>query len=158
WYSWRHQLPALAKAVFRAVAPDLRGYGRSDHPEEVEKYTILHDIGDIVGLVGALGARQAVIAGHDIGAAIAWQSALMRPDIFRAVTPLGPPFRSRGFGEVGPPTTLMPRTEDAVFYQLFLQTPEAEAALGRDLRRTFRGQLYALSGDRPSSAGEGFPA
>src|SRR6266705_164941 len=60
WYSWRHQLPALAKAGFRAVAPDLRGYGRSDRPEEVEKYTILHDIGDIVGLVDALGAQQAV--------------------------------------------------------------------------------------------------
>src|SRR5215467_4467921 len=58
WYSWRHQLPALAKAGFRAVAPDLRGYGRSDRPEEVEKYTILDNIGDIVGLVNALGAEQ----------------------------------------------------------------------------------------------------
>jgi pimeloyl-ACP methyl ester carboxylesterase len=140
------------------VAPDLRGYGRSDRPEEVEKYTILHDIGDIVGLVDALGAKQAVIAGHDIGAAIAWQSALLRPDVFRAVIALSPPFRSRGFGDAGPPTTLMPRTENAVFYQLFLQTPEAEAALGRDLRRTFRAQLYALSGDRPPSTGGGFPA
>ena len=58
WYSWRHQLPALAKAGFRAVAPDLRGYGLSDRPEGVEKYTILDDIGDIVGLVDALGAKQ----------------------------------------------------------------------------------------------------
>jgi len=71
WYSWRHQLGALAKAGFHAVAPDLRGYGQSDRPEEVEKYTILHDIGDAVGLVDALGEKQAVIAGHDIGAAIA---------------------------------------------------------------------------------------
>jgi pimeloyl-ACP methyl ester carboxylesterase len=158
WYSWRHQLGALAKAGFRAVAPDLRGYGRSDRPEEVEKYTILHDIGDIVGLVDALGAEQAVIAGHDIGAAIAWQTALLRPDRFRAVIALSPPFRSRGFGDSGPPTTLMPQTENAVFYQLFLQTSEAEAALGRDLRRTFRSQFYSLSGDRPPSAGGGFPA
>jgi pimeloyl-ACP methyl ester carboxylesterase len=153
WYSWRHQLPALANAGFRAVAPDLRGYGRSDRPEEVEKYTILHDIGDIVGLVDALGARQAVIAGHDIGAAIAWQAALLRPDVFRAVIALSPPFRSRAFGDQGPPTTLMPRTEDAVFYQLLLQTPEAEAGLGRDLRLTFRYQFYTFSGDRPPSAG-----
>src|SRR5258708_7833032 len=80
WYSWRHQLGALAKAGFRAVAPDLRGYGRSDRPEEGEKYTILHDIGDIVGLIDALGAKQAVIPGHDVGAAIAWQTALLRPD------------------------------------------------------------------------------
>ena len=101
WYSWRHQLPAMAKAGFRAVAPDLRGYGRSDRPEEVEKYTILHDIGDIVGLVDALGAKQAVIAGHDIGAAIAWQTALLRADRFRAVVALSPPFRSRGFGNSG---------------------------------------------------------
>ncbi len=158
WYSWRHQLPALAKAGFRAVAPDLRGYGRSDRPEELEKYTILHDIGDIVGLVDALGAKQAVIAGHDVGAAIAWQAALLRPDLFRAVIALSPPFRPRGFGDSGPPTTLMPRNENAVFYQLFLQTPEAEAALGRDLRRTFRSQFYALSGDRPPSAAGGFPA
>jgi pimeloyl-ACP methyl ester carboxylesterase len=158
WYSWRHQLPALAKAGFRAVAPDLRGYGRSDRPEEVEKYTILHDIGDIVGLVDALGAKQAVIAGHDIGAPIAWQAALLRPDLFRAVIALSPPFRPRGFGDSGPPTTLMPRNENAVFYQLFLQTPEAEAALGRDPRRTFRSQFYALSGDRPPSAAGGFPA
>jgi pimeloyl-ACP methyl ester carboxylesterase len=96
WYSWRHQLPALANAGFRAAAPDLRGYGQSDRPDAVEKYTILDDIGDIVGLVDALGAKQAVIAGHDIGAAIAWQAALLRPDIFRAVIALSPPFRSRG--------------------------------------------------------------
>jgi pimeloyl-ACP methyl ester carboxylesterase len=156
WYSWRHQLPALAKAGFRAVAPDLRGYGLSDRPQEVEKYTILHDIGDIVGLVDALGAQQAVIAGHDIGAPIAWEAALLRPDRFRAVIALSTPFRPRGFGSSVPPTTLMPKNEDAVFYQLFLQTPQAEAALGRDLRRTFRGQFYALSGDRPPSEGGGF--
>jgi pimeloyl-ACP methyl ester carboxylesterase len=155
WYSWRHQLGALAKAGFHAVAPDLRGYGLSDRPEEVENYTILDHIGDIVGLVDGLGARQAVIAGHDIGAAIAWQTALLRPDIFRAVIALSPPFRSRGFGNSGPPTTLMPRTENAVFYQLFLQTPEAEAGLGRDLRLSFRYQFYIFSGDRPPSAGVG---
>ncbi len=158
WYSWRHQLRALAKAGFRAAAPDLRGYGRSDRPEEVEKYTILHDIGDIVGLVDALGAEQAVIAGHDVGATIAWQAALLRPDRFRAVIALSVPFRSRAFGGSVPPTTLMPRNENAVFYQLFLQTPEAEAALGRDMRRTYRSQLYSLSGDRPPSAGGGFAA
>jgi pimeloyl-ACP methyl ester carboxylesterase len=156
WYSWRHQLRALAKAGFHAVAPDLRGYGRSERPKDVENYTILDDIADIVGLVDALGAGQAVIAGHDIGAPIAWQAALMRPDRFRAVIALSAPFRPRGFGDSGPPTTLMPRNENAVFYQLFLQTPQAEASLGRDLRRTFRSQFYSLSGDRPASTGGGF--
>ncbi len=155
WYSWRHQLRALADAGFRAVAPDLRGYGRSDRPEEVEKYTVLHNVGDIVGLVDALGEKQAVIAGHDVGATLAWQAALLRPDRFRGVIALSVPFRPRGFGGSVPPTTLMPRNEDALFYQLFLQTPEAEAALGRDMRRTFRAQFYSLSGDTP--AGGGFP-
>ena len=159
WYSWRHQLRALAEAGFRVAAPDFRGYGRSDRPEEVEKYTVLHDIGDIVGLVDALGAQQAVIAGHDIGATVAWQAALLRPDRFRGVIALGPPFRPRVSGSgSAPPTTLMPRNEDAVFYQLYFQTPEAEAALGRDIRRLFRSQFYSLSGDRPPSAGGGFPA
>jgi pimeloyl-ACP methyl ester carboxylesterase len=137
----------------------LRGYGRSDCPEEVEKYTILHDIGDMVGLLDALGEKQAVIAGHDIGAAIGWQAALLRPDRFRAVIAMSPPFRPRAFGSgSAPPTTLMPRNENAVFYQLFLQTAEAEAGLGRDLRRTFRSQFYSLSGDRPPSAPGGLPA
>ncbi|MBO0756548.1 MAG: alpha/beta hydrolase [Bradyrhizobiaceae bacterium] len=158
WYSWRHQLRALAEAGFHAVALDLRGYGLSDHPEEVEKYTVLHYVGDIVGLLDAFGVKQAVIAGHDVGAAVAWQAALLRPDRFRGVIALGPPFRPRAFGGSVPPTTLMPRNENAVFYQLFLQTPEAEVALGRDLRRTFRSQFYSLSGDMPPSAGRGFPA
>jgi pimeloyl-ACP methyl ester carboxylesterase len=158
WYSWRHQLRALAEAGFRAVALDLRGYGRSDRPEDVEKYTVLHHVGDVVGLLDAFGVKQAVIAGHDVGAAVAWQAALLRPDRFKGVIALGPPFRPRAFGGSVPPTTLMPRNENAVFYQLFLQTPEAEAALGRDLRRTFRSQFYSLSGDVPPSAGGGFTA
>jgi pimeloyl-ACP methyl ester carboxylesterase len=156
WYSWRHQLRALAAAGFRAVAPDLRGYGRSDRPEEVDKYTVLHYVGDMVGLLDAFGVKQAVVAGHDVGAPVAWQAALLRPDRFRGVIALGPPFRPRACGGSVPPTTLMPRNENAVFYQLFLQTPEAEAALGRDMRRTFRSQFYSLSGDRPPSAGGGF--
>jgi pimeloyl-ACP methyl ester carboxylesterase len=158
WYSWRHQLGALAKAGFHAVAPDLRGYGRSDRPEGTENYTILDEIGDVVGLVDALGTRQAVIAGHDIGATIAWQAALLRPDRFRAVIALSVPFRRRGFGGSVRPTTLMPQNENAVFYQLFLQTPEAGEALGRDMPRTFRSLFYSLSGDKPPSAGAGFPA
>ena len=85
WYSWRHQLSALAEAGYRAVAPDMRGYGQTDRPEQVEKYTMLHLVGDMVGLLDALGGGQAVIAGHDWGAPVAWNSALLRPDRFRAV-------------------------------------------------------------------------
>jgi pimeloyl-ACP methyl ester carboxylesterase len=93
WYSWRHQLPALAAASFHAVAPDMRGYGRTDSPDAIDQYTLLHLVGDMVGLLDVLGAESAVIAGHDWGAPVAWHAALLRPDRFRAVIGLSMPFR-----------------------------------------------------------------
>src|SRR6266404_1073841 len=85
WYSWRHRLGALAEAGFHAVAPDMRGYGRSDCTQAIDQYTLLHLVGDMVGLVEALGAERAVIAGHDWGAPVAWHAVLLRPDLFRGV-------------------------------------------------------------------------
>jgi pimeloyl-ACP methyl ester carboxylesterase len=147
WYSWRHQLPALAAAGFHAVAPDMRGYGRTDRPEAIDQYTLLHLIGDMVGLVDALGAEQAVIAGHDWGAPVAWHAALLRPDRFRGVIGLSVPYRPRGPVR---PTTVMPQTGEAVFYQLYFQTPGvAEAEFERDVRRTIRAILCSISGDAP---------
>ena len=96
WFSWRHQIDALAAAGFRVVAPDMRGYGKSDAPQAIDQYTIRHLVGDLIGILDALGAATAVIVGHDWGASIAWQAALMRPDRFRAVAALSVPFRSRG--------------------------------------------------------------
>ena len=145
WYSWRHQLRALANAGFRAVAPDMRGYGKTDRPEQIDQYTLLHLVGDMVGLVDALGERQAVIAGHDWGAPVAWHAALMRPDLFRAVIGLSVPFRPRSLVR---PTTAMPQTDDTWFYQLYFQKPGvAEAELERDVRLTIRSILYTASGD-----------
>src|SRR5437867_10723236 len=147
WYSWRHQLAALAAAGFHAVAPDMRGYGQTDAPAEIEAYTLLHLVGDMVGLVSALGETTAVIAGHDWGAPVAWHAALLRPDRFRAVIGLSVPFRPRGSTR---PTTMMPRTDDAIFYQLYFQEPGvAEAELERDPRATIRSVLYWLSGAAP---------
>jgi pimeloyl-ACP methyl ester carboxylesterase len=147
WYSWRHQLSALAEAGFRAVAPDMRGYGRTDRPEAIDQYTLLHLIGDMVGLLDALGEEQAVIAGHDWGAPVAWHAALMRPDRFRAVIGLSVPYRPRGPVR---PTTVMPQTDDAIFYQLYFQTPGvAEAEFEHDIRRFIRSSLYSISGDMP---------
>jgi pimeloyl-ACP methyl ester carboxylesterase len=71
WYSWRHQLPALAAAGYHAVVPDQRGYGQTDRPEKVEQYTQLHLVGDVVGLLDALGEAQAVVVGHDWGCWVA---------------------------------------------------------------------------------------
>jgi pimeloyl-ACP methyl ester carboxylesterase len=108
WYSWRHQLRALANAGFHAVAPDMRGYGRTEAPAAIDQYTLLHLVGDIVGPVDALGGEPAVIAGHDWGAPVAWHAALLRPDKFRGVIGLSVPFRPR---PPAPPTTLMSRNE-----------------------------------------------
>ena len=147
WYSWRHQLAALSAAGFRAVAPDMRGYGRSDRPDAVEQYTLLHLVGDMVGLVDALGVDLAVIAGHDWGAPVAWHAALLRPDRFRAVIGLSVPFIRRG---LVPPTSRMPRSDDATFYQLYFQKPGvAEAELERDVRTSIAKLLFSASGDVP---------
>ena len=96
WYSWRHQLQALADAGYHVVAPDQRGYGQSDRPLDIQKYTQLHLVGDVIGLLDALGEEQAVVAGHDWGAPIAWTTALMRPDRVRGVVGLSVPYMPRG--------------------------------------------------------------
>jgi len=148
WYSWRHQLPALAAAGFHAVAPDMRGYGQTDRPEAIEQYTLFHLVGDIVGLIDAVGEQQAIVAGHDWGAPVAWTAAQLRPDRFRAVIGLSVPFRPRGTAR---PTSVMPRTDDAIFYQLYFQEPGvAEAEYDRNVRAVFRSGLIGISGDAPA--------
>ena len=155
WYSWRHQLQALAEAGFHVVAPDMRGYGQTDRPEAIEQYTLLHLTGDIVGLLDALSADKAVIAGHDWGAPVAWHCALLRPDRFRAVIGLSVPFWSRFPIR---PTSVMPQTDDALFYQLYFQSPGvAEAEFERDVRRTIRSLLFSASGDAPRRENTGSP-
>jgi pimeloyl-ACP methyl ester carboxylesterase len=145
WYSWRHQLEALAAAGFHAVAPDMRGYGKSDAPEGIDQYTIFHLVGDMVGLLDALEVPMAVVVGHDSGAGVAWQAARLRPDRFRAVCALSVAFRPRSKVR---PTSVMPQTADAQFYQLYFQEPGvAEAELERDPRLTVRNMLYGASGE-----------
>ena len=145
WYSWRHQIDALAAAGFHAVAPDMRGYGKSDAPEAIDQYTIFHLVGDLVGLLDAIEVPKAVIVGHDWGATVAWQAARLRPDRFPAVVGLSVPFRPRSPVR---PTSVMPQTADAQFYQLYFQEPGvAEAEFERDPRSTVRNMLYGASGE-----------
>src|SRR6476620_2210195 len=151
WYSWRHQIEALSEAGFHAVAPDMRGYGQTDSPQAIDQFTLLHLVGDVIGLLDALGVETAAIAGHDWGAPVAWHSALLRPDRFRAVIGLRVPSRPRTSVV---PTSVMPRRDDAMFYQLYFQTPGvAEAELRRDVRATIAKLLYSASGDVPHRAG-----
>jgi pimeloyl-ACP methyl ester carboxylesterase len=136
WYSWRHQIEALSEAGYHVVAPDMRGYGQTDRPQAIDKYSLLHLVGDMVGLVNAISDQPAVVVGHDWGAPVAWHCALFRPDRFRAVAGLSVPFRPRG---PAAPTSIMPQTDSEIFYQLYFQ-PEgvAEKELEQDIRRTMR--------------------
>ena len=152
WYSWRHQIPALADAGFRVVAPDQRGYGTSDAPEDIAAYSILHLTGDIVALVHALGEEQAVVVGHDWGSPVAWSLAQMRPDMFRAVASLSVPFTGRG---AWPPIHGMRQYfGERFFYQIYFQTPGvAEHELQHDIPVTMRKMLYGASGAIERSGG-----
>jgi pimeloyl-ACP methyl ester carboxylesterase len=151
WYSWRHVLPALAAAGYHAVAPDMRGYGQTDAPPDVKDYTQLQFAGDMVGLVHALGYEQAVIAGHDWGAPVAFNSANLRPDMFRAVILLSVPYGVRSEGGVKPTEGMRLRAPAGQqFYQTYFQTPGvAEKEFEADPKRTLRMLLYSLSGSIP---------
>jgi pimeloyl-ACP methyl ester carboxylesterase len=151
WYSWRHQLHALAGAGFHAVAPDLRGYGQSDRPTAPAQYTQLHLVGDVLGLLDALGAPQAVIVGHDWGAPLAWHTALLRPDRIRGVVGLSVPYTPRA---PVPPIAALRAAAGENFYIVYFQQPGvAEAELERDVRETMRRTLFSASGDAPVPEG-----
>ena len=148
WYSWRHQLPAVAAAGFRAVAIDVRGYGRSSKPAAVDAYRMTAKVADNLGVVQALGADSAVIVGHDWGAPIAWTSAWLRPDVFRAVVSLSVPFNPRG--EVRPSEAWKALAGGEEFYQEYFQRPgRAEAEMEADVRRWLTGFYFTASGDAP---------
>lgn len=151
WYSWRHQLPALAEVGYHTVAPDQRGYGQTDRPEPIEAYDIFQLTGDIVGLVHALGEEQAIIVGHDWGAIVASYCALLRPDIFRAVCLLSVPYLPRSWKNVRPTDVMKLMAGENQFYQLYFQEPgKAEAELETDVRETMHMLLYSASGDPPA--------
>jgi pimeloyl-ACP methyl ester carboxylesterase len=151
WYSWRHQLPALAAAGYRAVAIDVRGYGRSSKPAAIEAYRMLAHVADNVAVVGALGATSATVVGHDWGSPIAAASALVRPDVFTATGLLSVPYSPRS--GVRPTDAFAHAGGDEEFYvSYFQQTGRAEEEIEPDVRSWLRGFYTALSGDTAHGA------
>lgn len=156
WYSWRRQLPALAAAGHRAVALDVRGYGRSFAPAATEAYRMLDLVADNVAVVRALGEESAVVVGHDWGSAVAATSALLHPEVFRAVGLLSVPYAPPG----GPrPTDVFAQMGgDEEFYVSYFQQPgRAEAEIEPDVRGWLAGFYAALSADTMPGQGEPDP-
>jgi pimeloyl-ACP methyl ester carboxylesterase len=132
----------------------MRGYGESSAPEDISAYTLLYSVGDIVGLVTALGEQRAVIVGHDWGANLAWAAAQMRPDMFPAIVGMSVPFRRRGPMR---PLEALRQAGKLNFYWLYFQTPGvAEAEFERDVVGTFRRLAYLHGGSFDVPAGHGF--
>ncbi len=134
WYSWRHQMQAIAASGRRAIAPDPRGFGGSSSPEAIEAYDIEQLTGDLVGLLDALEIDAATVVGHDWGSDLAWKFALTKPQRVSAVVGISVPYVPRA---PAAPTTLMREHIGEDFYIVWIQEPgAAEAALSADVRRT----------------------
>jgi pimeloyl-ACP methyl ester carboxylesterase len=150
-YSWRHQLPAIAAAGYRAVAPDMRGYGQTDAPQEIDSYDITHIADDVVGILDALGEQTAILVGHDWGAIIAPSCVLLHPTRFRAVSLMSVPYLGRP--KQSPIATFKQQFGDDFFYILYFQEPGiAEAEFDSDPRGILS-RLY-VSPDTPRAAPE----
>src|ERR1700744_1683338 len=135
-YSWRHQLPALAAAGFRAIAPDQRGYGRTARPEAVTDYDMEHLTGDLVGVPDALALKDAIFCGHDWGGLVVWQMPLFHPTRVRGVIGVNTPCMARGPMD---PIAEMRAVFGEDMYIVFFQKPGvADAILAQDVGKSFR--------------------
>jgi pimeloyl-ACP methyl ester carboxylesterase len=146
-YTWRRQMRAVASAGYRALAPDMRGYGRSSAPADAALYTPLQTVGDLVGLLDALHIPSAMIVGHDWGASVAWGAAMMRPDRFKAVFCLTVPYVPRG--EVSLFEHMRTTGHQNDFYMFEQSRPEADQTWA-DAAVTIPGVLYWASGSAPT--------
>jgi soluble epoxide hydrolase / lipid-phosphate phosphatase len=138
WYSWRHQIDALAKAGFRAIAPDMRGYGDTDAPADPAAYTSRVVAADIAGLLDALGLEKAVVVGHDWGGVVVWHFGLRYPERTERLISLNTPFLPPGDQPLVEAFRDMLGLTDETFYMQYFQKPGvAEAELAADVRGTF---------------------
>ncbi|HZN13724.1 MAG TPA: alpha/beta hydrolase [Acidimicrobiales bacterium] len=154
WYSWRHQLPALAAAGYHVVAPDQRGYGDTTKPKSVDEYDIGHLTDDMLGLLDVLGEDKAVFVGHDWGAPVVWNLAQRAPDRVEAVVGMSVPFTPRS--DTKPTDVWKFLFTDTWFYILYFQDPGvADADLSADPKTFLRRFLYTISGDALDDAMSG---
>lgn len=135
-YSWRHQLPALAAAGYRAIAPDQRGYGRTSRPDKIEDYDITHLTGDLGGMLDALGLEKAIFVGHDWGGLVVWQMPLLHPERVAGVIGVNTPFLPRAPMD---PIAAMRAIYGEDMYIVYFQKPGvADAMLAKDAGKVFR--------------------
>ncbi len=143
WRGWRNQMVALADVGYRAIAVDMRGYGRTTAPEDASEYTQFHVVGDLVGLLDHLNLPTVTIVGHDFGATTAWHAALFRPDRFTAVFGISVVYRMRGETSLLEQLRAAGREDD--FYMFRQMRPEADTAWA-DASRSIPAALYNASG------------
>jgi pimeloyl-ACP methyl ester carboxylesterase len=163
-HQFRHVAPGLAAAGYRVVVPDLPGVGDSERPADPERSTHVRRVGDLVGLLDAIGAPSAVLVGHDVGSTLSFAAAQMRPDRFRALALLSTPPALRPAVRPSETFAAMRAATGATFYQAYFAGPEAERELDADVRRSLRAIMHSVSGRakgaqrwRPTMApGEGF--
>jgi len=156
WYSWRHQIKALADAGYRAMAIDVRGYGRSACPSAIDAYAMTALVGDVIEVINSTGDAPAVVIGHDWGAPIAWNTALLRPERVRAVAGLSVPYSPRG--DIRPLDSFRALAGDQTFYIDYFQEPGvAETEVEQDLRGWLQGFYFTASGEAdPTQPSMGF--
>jgi pimeloyl-ACP methyl ester carboxylesterase len=148
WRTWRHQMAAVANAGFRAIAPDLRGFGQTDGPEDPASYTVVDVIGDLVGILDHLGIDQAVIVGHDLGANVSWAAPLLRPDRFIAIASLSVPYLPRLSTSL--PEALRTHGPVDSYLLYFLEPGRADVELDADPDTFIRSIFYCNSGSLPA--------
>lgn len=138
-FSWRHQLPALAEAGFRAIAPDQRGYGNTGGPkgkDAVPLYDMAHLTDDLAGMLDALEIDKAIFVGHDWGGMVAWQMPLRHPDRVAGVIGVNTPFLPRG--PIDPIAGMRAVFGEDMYIVYFQQYGVAEAMFGKDVARSMR--------------------
>lgn len=147
WLSWRHQIPALAAAGWRVVAPDMRGMGQTEAPTDPRAYDVPHTVGDLLGLLDHLGEREAVFAGLDFGVFAIYDLAYSAPERVRAIIALeNPSWPDRP--EIAPLAEAAEWARDHfVHIEYFREPGPADAALDAAPREFLRKVFYALSGD-----------